>query len=263
MPPSVLLGQQRTLRFASKLARHSWLFELIIFPVIRLGASEALDRLLRAGPLCRMTRLLGRHSGAMFPGKTSDDPKLLWTRAHDTPETDWLSRVDAAILAAFQVWRAAKELEYPEEYRAYLHQCRSPTPTSARLWLRVGGDRAKVVLRLKSPALRLHPRGEPRAPCAWCNQAPECGAHVLECPHTPGLVAATLMSARSAIAIESRRPLATSPSAMLSMSWPHQSEATINLVLDAMCDALAAYRLSVPREPDTGRCPIWPVPRSR
>ena len=274
--PSELQAHERTLRFALRFATYSWFYRLVMVPTFRStswGTSaerDFVDRLFQRGPIGRMTRLLRLYFARMFPGEAMPaDGKGLWRWMHEKggkDPQDWERRVGIAIRRAFEDTCADAFAGYPPDYRDSIHASRCLTPTTELpAYIRYGGNLARVALRFKAPALRLHfPDQEPRALCVWCHLHPECGQHLLQCPAMPPRAREALDEARRRVLHESRigyDPYGHFVSVcILRMSWDFQSRDTSRLVLSTLALLLSTYRLGTPRDAQSGYSPIWPVP---
>jgi hypothetical protein len=91
----------------------------------------------------------------MFGDEAQKDDATLWGRAESMDFDDWDKLVDSAIFQAFRKWRSTKIATYDQIERYYIRHLRGPSasPTLPR-YLQVGGDLARVALRLKTWFLR-------------------------------------------------------------------------------------------------------------
>jgi hypothetical protein len=266
--PSRLLGERNALLFARRFATRSWFFQLIIAQLARsrLPADMSLyDRLVAAGPLGRFTRLLETHWSALFPGEAVPrDRRRLWQVVADRNPADWELRVERLTTARFRDWRDEKMATYPAFYRDYLIRWRAAEDGKLPFYLQAGGNLARVALRFKAPVLRLHTRAHPQPRCVWCALGEECGAHLLCCTQLPAQLHQRLQQARACVRQEARLPAGVGVElvheCIVRMNWEGMSRDGLRLVLGAMAEVLAAYRMATPIDAQTGYRPIWPVP---
>jgi hypothetical protein len=263
--PSLLLAHTRALRFANRFARQSWFYTCTISQAHSGPHASAKDLAYwtARGPLHRLTRLLELYADPLFGPDGPTAPGERWARVATMEPVSWTVRVDTAIYLAYRRWCDDQLNDYPTAYREILGLTLS-VPGPLPKYMQHGGNRARAVLRLKSPALRMHFHAQPLARCAWCSTGPEEGMHLLACPQQPVDVRDKLRPVL--VAIAQAGPI--SPhygvdeilhSRLLSMDWGGQRTRALLRGVEALAFLLNRYRLATPADDATGLRPVWPV----